>query len=282
MSKRHIQVPVMEINKSLLFSDPYVYACIKKYMNKDTKEAFPSMSTLINDSGLNKKTIIAAIERLEKNNYISVQRKTGASNIYKFNEYTTFEIFSYDFLELKTLSPKAKAYMVILQHDMRMNQDKQTGTIEYNQIQLAEKLGLSLPTFRKIEKELEQHGTLIYTPTNKLELIKTDRGDIIPATGLRNCKRIYDLNSIMNTVALQFIKHEQKIENVDEKAEIATGKAEYAIDVAEEANNNYQQVQEKMQEMQEQICDLTDQVKILKMENEKLKEKERKKNEVLV
>lgn len=269
MNKRHIQVPVMEINKDLAFSDPYVYACIKKYMNKDTKEAFPSMSTLISDSGLNKKTIIAAIERLEKNNYISVQRKNGTSNTYKFNEYTTFEIFSYDFLELKTLSPKAKAYMVILQHDMKLNPEKQTGTIEYNQIQLAEKLGLSLPTFRKIEKELEEYGTLTYTPTNKLELIKTDQGNIIPATGLRNCKRIYDLNSVMNIVALQFIKQNQKIENVDEKAEKATGKAEYAIDIAKEVKR---QMQEKMQEFEKQISDLKSQVRTLTDENKNLKQ----------
>ena len=104
----------MEINKSLLFGDPYVYACIKKYMNKETKQAYPSIQTLIEITGLNKKTILAAIDRLEKSGYFKVIRRAGSSNIYIFDDYKKFEIFSYDFLDTKELSSKAKSYLVIM------------------------------------------------------------------------------------------------------------------------------------------------------------------------
>lgn len=216
MNKQHVQVPIMEINQSLLFSDPYVYACIKKYMNKTTKQAFPSVATLVKDSGLNKKTILAAIDRLEKEGYIKIEKKHGAKNIYQFNDYTKFEIFSYDFLENPNLSPKAKSYLVILQHEMKKDPVTGIGNIQYNRVQIAEKLGISQPTLRKIETELLDSQILSFTETNTLELMKTPTGEIIPLTGLKNCIRSYDFSVMLNAIALQFLKQGKEIKETKE------------------------------------------------------------------
>ena len=59
--EQHIQVPRMHLKEEgLITIDPYVYACIKKFMNSETKEAFPSNKTLVEVTGLASKTIIAS------------------------------------------------------------------------------------------------------------------------------------------------------------------------------------------------------------------------------
>lgn len=120
--EQHIQVPKMNLKQEgLLITDPYVYACIKKFMNNETKQAFPSNKTLVEISGLNSKTIMASINRLEKAGYFTIKREMGKPNIYTFNDYKQFEIFSYDFLDNPDLTPKEKSYLVASQQFMFKN-----------------------------------------------------------------------------------------------------------------------------------------------------------------
>lgn len=73
--KQHVTVPSVDLKENGLENiDPYVYACIKRYMNAETKKCFPSLQTLMKDSGLSRVTIIRAIERLEDSGFLEIER----------------------------------------------------------------------------------------------------------------------------------------------------------------------------------------------------------------
>jgi hypothetical protein len=76
--------------ESLDLIDPYVYACIKRYMNNITKEAFPSLDTILEDTGLTKPTVLKSIKRLSNANYLRTEKKKGLSTRYIFNDYKKF------------------------------------------------------------------------------------------------------------------------------------------------------------------------------------------------
>lgn len=201
MNKQHVQVPSMDLKANNLQNiDPYVYACIKRYMNTSTREAFPSIQKLIEDSGLSKATLLKAIKRLEDAGFFSITREYGTSNHYLFNEEKKFEIFSYEFLDDKDLTPKEKAYLVASQQ--YMFKGEKLGGITFSSEKLAASIGLSLPSLRKYESSLEEKGILTKTP------IKKDN-----ATGLNVYERIYDFEKFCNILALKFIQQDEKIDN---------------------------------------------------------------------
>ena len=196
---RHVQVPTMDLKaEGLANTDPYIYACIKKYMNTSTKQAWPSNSTLTKISGLSAKTVIAAINRLEHAGYISVQREYGKSNVYTFNDYKKFEIFSYEFLDRTDLSPKEKAYFITVQPFM-FKGDK-TGTITFSTNVLAERISLSVNTLKKYEQILKDKNLLELVP------VKTDN-----STGLPVYARHYDFESWSNIVAMKFVEQDERL-----------------------------------------------------------------------
>lgn len=97
---RVVQVPNMDLKADgLEFYDPFVYACIKRFMNEKTMIAFPSIRTLMETSKLSQHLLQESISRLEAAGYIKVNKQFGKSNTYLFNKDTQFEIFSYDFLD---------------------------------------------------------------------------------------------------------------------------------------------------------------------------------------
>ena len=200
--EQHIQVPRMHLKEEgLITIDPYVYACIKKFMNSETKEAFPSNKTLIEVTGLASKTIIASTNRLEAAGYISIKRELGKPNIYTFNDYKQFEIFSYDFLDNPDLSPKEKSYLVASQQYMFKNADLMQGKITFSSEKLAEAIGLSLNTLRKYENTLKSKEILTTQP------IKRDNSH-----GLAVEARYYYFEKALNIIACKFLQQDQKIE----------------------------------------------------------------------
>lgn len=196
---RHVQVPTMDLKaEGLANTDPYIYACIKKYMNTSTKQAWPSNSTLTKISGLSAKTVIAAINRLEHAGYISVQREFGKSNVYTFNDYKKFEIFSYEFLDRTDLSPKEKAYFITVQPFMFKGDG--TGTITFSTNVLAERISLSVNTLKKYEQILKDKNMMDLVP------VKTDN-----STGLPVYARSYNFEQWSNLVAIKFVEHDERL-----------------------------------------------------------------------
>ena len=199
--EQHIQVPKMNLQQEgLTINDPYVYACIKKFMNNETKRAFPSNSTLIKMTKLSSNTITASINRLEKAGYFTIKREMGKPNIYTFNDYKQFEIFSYDFLDNPDLTPKEKSYLVASQQFMFKNSDTLQGKISLSADRFAEGIGLSLNTLKKYESSLKDKEILTTVP------IKRDN-----STGLAVEARLYNFDKILNAIACKFNQHDQQI-----------------------------------------------------------------------
>ena len=67
INKQHVQLPnSMTVDAKLTPQDLLIYVAIKRYMNKDTKEAFPSLQTICSKSGASINTVRKCISNLEK------------------------------------------------------------------------------------------------------------------------------------------------------------------------------------------------------------------------
>ena len=204
MNLQHVQVPDMDLSKeSLKAIDPYVYACVKKFMNNKNKKAFPSKETLIEYSGLSRSALDPAIKRLEDAGYLKVNRVANKSNEYIFNDYKTFEIFSYEFLEDSNLTPKEKSYIIVMQQYMFKKPELGLGAVSYSFEELCNILGLAPKTLRNLERSLEAKEVLTKVPTLKHD----------PTTGLHSDMRLYEFNKYLNTIALTVQKNSIDIES---------------------------------------------------------------------
>ena len=94
--------------------DKLIYLAIRRYMNKQTREAFPSYAKITEDTGAAAKTIKKCVDNLVNEGYLET-RKEGKKIIYKFNNKKQFEPFSYDFLDKPELTFTEKSYIVATQ-----------------------------------------------------------------------------------------------------------------------------------------------------------------------
>lgn len=163
--RQHIQISKDILkNTELSNNDIGVYLAIGKYMNKDTKEAFPSQSTLMADTGLALQTVRNCIKKLEKAKAFEIEKR-GRSNIYKFSKEENFEMFDYEFLNKQDLSLSEKGFIAKLQPHML--KDGQDGIIKYSYNELQDKTGLSISTILRNNKSLQNKDYATITLNKK-------------------------------------------------------------------------------------------------------------------
>ena len=205
-SKKHIQVPNdMTKSSKLEPRDALVYAIIKKYVNYKTNETFVGLETIAKDSGYTIPTVRKSIDILKTNGYIEVS-KQGRSNLYKFNPHKNFEPFSYEFLEGEKLEASEKAYLLVAQQYMFMNVEG-IGKMTLDNNSLGEKINLSPRTIQKLDKSLVEKGYL--------NIIKTSAKDL--GTGLKVNEKIFHLNELQQAVIWTLQKHDEKINEHEER-----------------------------------------------------------------
>lgn len=207
-SKRHIQLPSHLIKEeNITPMDLLVYANIKRYANSKTKSCFPSLETIKNDCGLSIPTIRNNIANLEKAGYIKVIRskEKGKSNQYIFEDYDKFEPFSYEFLDKKDLTPKEKAYILATQQ--YMYKDNGEGKICMTDSELSEKINWSINTIKKYDKELAKKNYLVVVKTAAID----------PESKVRKDLKIYNLNALEQAIVFTLCKHEERIEDHEER-----------------------------------------------------------------
>jgi DNA-binding transcriptional regulator YhcF (GntR family) len=187
-NKRHVQLPNNMIkNNGLEPKDLLIYAVIKKYMNNETKECFPSLVTISKQSGYSINTIRNTLVSLQNNNYITI-RKEGKKNIYKFNPHKNFEPFSYEFLECD-LETNEKAYILASQQFLIKDQDG-IGKTTYSNEQMSEKLNISARTISRIDNSLMKKGYL--------NIVKTQAKD--PITGVYINQKFFHLDELGQSI----------------------------------------------------------------------------------
>jgi len=133
-----------------------VYLVIKSLVHYKKGVSFPSIATIIDKTGLTNKTVIKALEALEKYDYIDVDR-TGKNNVYRVREkirvrdknkedvaLVTFDYFSSVLNDVRNeikkfiMSPNDdKSYQFIQIENLNINLNQQInngeGGVQYNQ-----------------------------------------------------------------------------------------------------------------------------------------------------
>lgn len=155
-SEQHFQASKEVIkNTDLSLNDIAVYLKIGKYMNKDTREAFPSLQTIADETKLSIPTVRTCIKKLETAEAIQVTRK-GRLNRYLFLKHELFEKFGHKFLNNENLSAQEMAFVAKMQPEMFI--DGNLGTIKCSNFELAEMTELSISTIKRYNKNLETKG----------------------------------------------------------------------------------------------------------------------------
>lgn len=201
--KRHIQLP-NNMTESLKPADLLIYLDIKRNMNNETKESFPSLETISKRTGASIPTIRKCINNLEEAGYIEI-RKEGRKNIYKFLKYKEFEPFSYEFLDNENLSFTEKAYIAASQQ--YMFKEDGFGKTTYTNKELAQKINMSESSVSRCNKSLEKK--------EYLSIIETDIKDL--ETGLRIKEKIFYLNELGQAVIFALKSHEDRINDHEDK-----------------------------------------------------------------
>lgn len=137
--------------------DKLIYLAIRRYMNKDTMESFPSYARLTQDIGAAAKTIKKSVDNLVREEYLQT-RKVGRKIIYKFNNKKQFEPFSWDFLDKPDLTFTEKSYIVAAQQ--YMFKDEEEGKISYKNNELSKLIKMSESTISRCNHSLEDKGYL--------------------------------------------------------------------------------------------------------------------------
>ena len=137
--------------------DKLIYLAIRRYMNRDTMESFPSYARLTQDIGAAAKTIKKSVDNLVREEYLQT-RRDGKKIIYKFNNKKQFEPFSWDFLDKPDLTFTEKSYIVAAQQ--YMFKDNEEGKISYKNNELSKLINMSEATISKCNHSLEKKGYL--------------------------------------------------------------------------------------------------------------------------
>lgn len=203
---QHIQLPNRKENEDVSPREQLVYLALKSFMNKDTKESFPSLRKISDILNINVNTIRKDIKHLEELDYIKII-KQGKKQIYKFNDYKTFEVFSYDFLYNKDLTSTEKAYLVATQQYMFKTQE--TGSVSFSNNALSNLIHMPESTVSKCNRSLENK--------NLLTIVHNKNKDDY---GINTQTKIFKLAEFNEAVVNTLVDHEDRLSQLEKQNQI--------------------------------------------------------------
>ena len=210
MNKQHVQLPNnMTLETILTPQDLLVYISIKRYMNNETKEAFPSLQTICAKSGASINTVRKCINNLEAQDYFKIEKR-GRQNYYIFSDYQKFEPFSYDFLDKEDLTFTEKAYIIASQQYMYKDEPG-IGKITLSSQDLSKRINMPESTISKCNKSL--------TAKDYLSIVKCTKCD--SETGVAIQEKIFHLDELGQAVIWALHNHEQRISNNEKTLDLA-------------------------------------------------------------
>lgn len=221
---QHVEIPNELINLKrqgkLEQGDQVIFAAIKKYMNGNTRECYPSITTISNTLKCSRTKILAAIDRLCACGLLQKKlRGHGTNNSYlflrtEFDNY--FEMFTEEFLTLD-LPLNVKEYYMGVQQFL-YGKDTGIGRCTFNDTQLATQLGISKLSVKKYNTYLIEHGFLEEETTSKKD-----------ECGFPIIQKNFDLTGLQQAVLWVKAVTQQVAQNTDDietlKQELAELKA---------------------------------------------------------
>ena len=200
-------LPKKEVGDQLQKYEILIYVAIRRYMNKNTMNAYPSLDRIQKDTGVSKATIIKIIKNIINKGYMQQESKKGVGAIYTFNNEKSFEPFSYEFLDNENLTKAEKLQILCTQQ--YMFKENGVGKISYSDNELAEKTGLNRNTIAKTNQSLMQKGF-----ATQVSLATRD-----PKTGLMNKETMYHLDEIGQAIVFKLKEHDDRIVKNEEDIE---------------------------------------------------------------
>jgi predicted transcriptional regulator len=174
-------------------------------MNSETKEAYPSLMTISKKTSSDKRSVRAAIDKLIDKGYLE-KKKRGNKNVYKFNNYKSFEPFSYEFLNKEDLSAAEKAYIIATQQYM-FKDIEGYGKISMTNSELSEKINMPESTISKCNRSL--------TSKDYLSIMRCKNVD--EETGIQIQEKIFHLDELGQAVIWALTNHETRIQNNEQR-----------------------------------------------------------------
>ena len=165
-----------ESQPNLTPKDKLIYIAIRRYINKETMEAYPSYATITKDTKAAAVTIKKCVNNLIREKYLNTRRE-GKRIVYIFNNKKKFEPFSYEFLDRRDLTFTEKSYIVATQQFMFKNENTETGDISYTNKELSKLINMPESTISKNNRSLEVKGLLegASLPTKQFKLRELDQ-----------------------------------------------------------------------------------------------------------
>ena len=199
INKQHVQLPNNLINiNPIAPKDLVIYLSIRRFLNGETGECYPSLSTISKKAGAAINTVRKSIDVLEKTGYLVIIKK-GRKHYYKFPKDKAFEPFSFDFLDKEDLTFSEKAYLIASQQFMFKENGK--GKISYSNKEIAKKINMSESAVCRINQSLVKKEYLTINKTTKIN----------PTTGLKINEKFYHLNQLQQAIVFALTNHEERI-----------------------------------------------------------------------
>lgn len=187
-TKQHVQVPDSVKETKLKPFDKLVYANLRKYMNKDTYECFPTVRRIAAECGCTEWRVTNSINRLIEAGDIIKTQRIGRSNVYKFNKLSkNFEMFTNEFLDQKDTTPEEKAYLIGLQS--QTYKDGGFAMTTKSNEEIAEALNISTRSVQQYNKSLKEKQIIVEMKTA-----------IIDAAGYNRTVKAIDLAKVCQAV----------------------------------------------------------------------------------
>ena len=154
--------------------DKVIYAAIRRYMSPNNRECYPSIHKIKQKVKCGQAKITGAIDRLIEAGFITKTQKLAPNgkitNFYYFpvTEFDKhFEMFTDEFLDMDMPINIKEYYMDIQQY--LYDKDTGVGKCSFNNTQLAAKLGISVPSIKKYNTYLIEHGLLEEETSNSYD-----------------------------------------------------------------------------------------------------------------
>lgn len=168
---QHVEIPHeldnLKLVHTLEHGDKIIYAALRNYMNKDSRECFPAIRFIAENLQCSPTKVQLAIKRLLATRLLE-KAKDGRKNHYRFPETDfdkQFEMFTKEFLYMDLPLNVKEYYMDIQQY--LYGKDTGKGKCSFSNAELARRTGWTVASVKKyntilIEKNLLEEETSDY------------------------------------------------------------------------------------------------------------------------
>lgn len=210
---QHVEVPYeldnLKLVHTLEHGDKIIYAALRNYMNKDSRECFPAIRFIAENLQCSPTKVQLAIKRLLATGLLEKARD-GRKNHYRFPETDfdkQFEMFTKEFLYMDLPLNVKEYYMDIQQY--LYGKDTGKGKCSFSNAELARRTGWTVASVKK-------YNTILI----EKNLLEEETSDYKDEAGFPIIVKRFDLQGLnqaelwVKQVTAAVIKHEDEIQQL--------------------------------------------------------------------